>query len=107
VAETLALVLPPEAVWTAWDFSKAGRVEGARKKRLGVKPGWPDLGVFWRGIIVLLELKRKGGVRNAAQRILHPRLAKAGFPVTLCRSVDDVLSAIRGAGIPLRGSNTA
>jgi hypothetical protein len=107
VAETLDILLPKDAVWTAWDFSKAGKIEGGRKKKLGVIAGWPDLGVFWQGIVVPIELKTQRGLLRAAQKALHPRLAKAGFPVTICRSVDAVLTTIRAAGIPLRGRITA
>lgn len=107
VAEALTWSLPKDAVWTAWDNSNAGEVEGYRKKRMGVRPGWPDLGVFWRGVVVLVELKRpRQGALSAAQKLLHPRLIEACFPVTVCRSVDDVLLAIRGAGIPLISGRT-
>ena len=100
----LPSVLPKDAVFTAWDNSNAGVIEGARKKRMGVVAGWPDLGVFWRGVVVLIELKRKRrGVLSAAQKKLHPRLLAAGFPVTLCRSVDEVLDLLTAHGIPLRG----
>ncbi len=103
VAETLDILLPKDAVWTAWDFSKAGKIEGGRKKKLGVKAGWPDLGVFWRGIVAMIELKNRIGALRVAQKALHPRLGAAGFPVTVCRSVDAVLATIQAAGIPLRG----
>jgi len=104
VARALLILLPPDAVFTGWDLSNAGPVEGARKKRLGCIAGWPDCGVFWRGRVVLLELKRqRGGVLSDAQKSLHPRLAAAGFPVVVCRSLDDALAAVEAAGVPLRG----
>jgi hypothetical protein len=103
VAEALDILLPKDAVWTAWDFSKAGKVEGGRKKKLGVKAGWPDLGVFWRGVMVPIELKIERGRLRTEQKALHPRLAAAGFPVTVCRSVNAVLKTLADAGISLRG----
>jgi hypothetical protein len=103
VAEALNIMLPPDAVWTAWDNSNAGVIEGGRKKRMGVKPGWPDLGVFWRGRVILMELKRKQGRVSVAQNGLHSILAAVGFPVRVCRSADDVLATLTAAGIPLRG----
>jgi hypothetical protein len=82
----------------------ASAVEGARRKRLSALPGWPDVGILWRGRLVLLELKRaRHGTLSPAQRALHPRLAEAGFPVAVCRSVEDALGAVAAAGVPVRG----
>jgi hypothetical protein len=101
----LAYLAPADAVITAWDLSNAkSAVEGGRKKRLGCVAGWPDYGVFWRGVVVLLELKRsRGGQLSPAQKALHPRLEAAGFPVRVVRSVNEALDAVSAAGVPLRG----
>jgi hypothetical protein len=105
VADALRYLLPQDAVWTTWEARNAASVaEGARRKRLGLLPGWADLGIFWRSRVVLLELKRsRYGVLSKAQRELHPRLENAGFPVEVCCSVEDVLETVSRAGIPLRG----
>ena len=104
-ADALWRLLPSDAVWTTWEArNAASAAEGARRKRLGLLPGWPDAGVFYRGRLVLLELKRsRYGVLSPAQRELHPRLAAAGFPVAVVRSVPEVLDALSAAGVPLRG----
>ena len=108
VADALRYLLPGEAVVNSWDLANAkSAVEGARKKRRGCLAGWPDLGVFYRSKVVLLELKRsRYGVISKAQLALHHRLEEAGFPVTVCCSVDDVLATVSRAGIPLRGRMT-
>ena len=105
VARALRMLLPFDAVFTAWDLSNArSAAEGARKKAMGCAAGWPDMGVFWRGRVVLLELKReRGGVLSPAQRDLHPRLAAAGFPVAVVHTVVEALDAVSAAGVPLRG----
>ena len=105
VASAMAYLLPSDAVFTAWDLSNArSAMEGARKKRLGCVAGWADCGVFWRGRLVLLELKRsRGGQLSPAQKALHPRLEAAGFPVAVVRSVDEALAAVSAAGVPIRG----
>ena len=105
VADALRYLLPQDAVWTTWEArNAASAIEGARRKKLGLLPGWPDLGIAWRSRWVLLELKReRHGALSKAQRELHPRLEEAGFPVTVCTSVDDVLETVARAGIPLRG----
>jgi hypothetical protein len=105
VGDALHYLLPPDAVFTSWDLANSkSAAEGARKKRRYCLAGWPDLGVAWRSRLVLIELKRERyGALSPAQRALHPRLEVAGFPVTTCCSVEDVLEAVSRAGIPLRG----
>ena len=105
VAHAFAVLLPADAVFTGWDLSNArSAAEGARKKRLGCLAGWPDCSVWWRGRVVLLELKRsRGGQLSPAQKELHPRLAANGFPVVVVRSVVEALDAVSAAGVPLRG----
>ena len=109
VGDALRYLLPPSAVFTAWDLSNArSAVEGARKKRMHCIAGFPDLGVFWSGRVALLELKRsRSGVLSPAQKALHPRLDAAGFPVAVCRSVPEALEAVAARGIPLRGKVAA
>ena len=108
VNSALAYLAPSDCIITAWDLSNArSAIEGGRKKRLGCLAGWPDMGVFWRGRLVLLELKRsRGGQLSPAQRALHPRLEAAGFPVAVVRSPCPKRSACGGCAqvmCPLRG----
>jgi hypothetical protein len=105
VYSALRVLLPAAAVITAWDHSNAASVaEGARKRRLGAAKGWPDLGIFCNGRVVLLEFKReRGSYLSSAQRALHPRLAAAGFPVAVVHTVPEALNAVSAAGVPLRG----
>jgi hypothetical protein len=105
VAHALAVLLPSDAVLNTWELrNAASAAEGARRKRLGALPGWPDMGVFFRGRAVLLELKRqRGGYLSDAQKALHPRLAAAGFPVAVCHTVVEALDAVSAHGVPLRG----
>lgn len=105
VGDALRVLLPQGAVFTSWDLANsASAAEGARKKRRHCLAGFPDLGVFYRGRLVLIELKRERyGALSQAQRALHPRMEAAGFPVEVCTSVQDVLEAVSRAGIPLRG----
>lgn len=105
VAHALNILLPPDAVWTTWELrNAASAAEGARRKRNGALPGWPDLGVFWHRTVVLIELKRsRDGHLSPAQQALHPRLAEAGFPVQISRTVEHALAVIAAAGVPLRG----
>jgi hypothetical protein len=105
VYQALRVLCPNDAVVNSWDLANAkSAIEGARKRRKGCLAGWPDLCVAWRSRLVLIELKRsRYGVISATQRTLHARLEEAGFPVTICTSVQDVLETVSRAGIPLRG----
>ena len=109
VSDALWRLLPSDAVFTTWELRNASSAaEGARRKRLRALPGWPDCGVFWRKRVALLELKRaRGGVLSPAQKLLHPRLDEAGFPVAVCRTVVEALDAVSAAGIRLRGRVSA
>jgi hypothetical protein len=105
VADGVRYLMPSDAVFVTWELrNAASAAEGARRKRLGALAGWPDCGVWWRGRIALIELKReRGWALSAAQRALHPRLAANGFPVAVCHTVVEALDAVSAAGIPLRG----
>ena len=105
VADALRYLCPSDAVVNTWELRNASSaIEGGRRKRLGALPGWPDMGVFWQSRIVFLELKRsRGGQLSPAQKLLHPRLEAAGFPVAVVRSVPEALDAVAAAGVPLRG----
>jgi len=105
VADALRVLLPQGAVLNTWELRNArSAVEGARRKRLGALPGWPDMGVFWAGRVVLVELKRERGWQlSPEQKALHQRLAVAGFRVAVCHTVVEALDAVAAAGVPLRG----
>jgi hypothetical protein len=88
---------------SGWDkMTKAmrGMLKGA-----GLKPGMPDILVFFAGRCVGIELKAGSGL-SAAQRGTHSDLHAAGIPVHVCRSVDDVLQALSGEGIPIRADRS-
>lgn len=118
VARSLDLLLLPPATWTTFP---AGNVQligqaAAKLARLGLKRGWPDILVL-HGVLHGIELKRDGGTlsrtrsvrtRRGSLRIVEgqrdtfPRLAAAGMRLAICRSLDDVLAALIGWGVPLR-----
>jgi hypothetical protein len=89
----MAELLPPEAVWLhvpnqgpSPEFTKALMGDG-------LKPGAPDLLVFYRGKAYGLEIKRPGGFLSA--RAVHlPRPRPAGARRRALR--DGVLSGRRG-----------
>jgi hypothetical protein len=120
VVAMLKLVLLPPAAFTCFP---AGNVKlppeaTAKLYRFGLQAGWPDLLVVHGGRIFGIELKSANGhlsydrmvrTRNGSprmiegQRTVFPRLREAGMQIAVCRSTPDVLAALRGWCIPLRG----
>jgi hypothetical protein len=112
VAQYLDWCLAPPAFYTCfpagWDRmskTRAGMLNGA-----GLKPGFPDLILFWNGGAVGIELKRPGakgiprGRLSANQTNTIAKLAAAGVPVFVCSSVAKVENELRKLGWPLRGT---
>jgi hypothetical protein len=74
----------------------------ARLSRLGLQPGYPDLLIQWHPSKVLwIELKTHLGRVSDIQKERHALLQALGFPVVICRCVEDVLDALRLHGVPM------
>lgn len=109
----LAWALPDWAVanHSPGEGKRTRRAQG-ELRRSGYTSGWPDIEVIRRGSdgegrSIFIELKAKRGVLSAAQRETQRKLIYCGCPVHLCRSVPEVEAALRGCGVPLRGSVAA
>jgi len=96
-------LVPADAVVTSWESRGVGQMEGARRRARGVSSGWPDMSIWYRKTIVLIEWKTDTGRVSPNQAEMHARLAHNGFPVAVCRSLDDAIAAVQAAGIPTRG----
>lgn len=83
---------------------KRGFREAQRLKAAGVKAGVPDLIVINDGRAIGIELKAGKTPLSDAQKEYHERLRRARVPVSVCRSVEEVESALRRAGVPLRAT---
>ena len=101
------LAIPDDAVWTTVEHGgKRGAREAGRLKRKGLKPGWPDIIVVYRGRVVVIELKAPGGRLSPAQKTMHEHLKLAGalvYTATSIEAVEGFLSAI----MPLRATTGA
>lgn len=75
---------------------------GMRLKRLGLKSGWPDVQIIYRGRYYGIELKTQTGALSTAQKAVHTDIVLAGATVTVCRSVDAVRDQLEVWGIPTR-----
>ena len=66
----------------------------AKQKRDGLLPGFPDVWCGWRGQVLLIEVKAKGGRTSPAQDDVHERLRANGFDVIVAYGIDDVTPAV-------------
>jgi len=76
--------------------------EAKRLKAMGVRAGIPDIGIVWDGKIAWLELKAGKGGASDIQLYRHEQLRRARSPVSLCKTIDDVIAALTAAGVPLK-----
>jgi hypothetical protein len=67
----------------------------------------PDMLVFHASRTIGIELKSYKGKLTAAQKLTHERLHRAGVHVAVCSSLDEVITILKLAGIPLRRTRGA
>lgn len=105
VAQWLGLALPKDCFWTAINPvpSKSKAVAGL-SKAMGLKAGVPDLAFSYRGKVFFIELKAGKGAASDNQLDCHEDIARAGAPVAVCRSIDDIHTVLTGWNIPVRAS---
>jgi hypothetical protein len=118
VAELLDFALLPPAMWCCYPAGNVPLPHAYAQKlyRFGLRSGWPDLLVV-HGRLYGIELKTANGVltrtrmvrtRSGAlreiqgQAAVFPKLVAAGCCIAICRSVDEVLGALRDWQVPLR-----
>lgn len=101
-ADTLRRSARADWAWTHFPSGEQ-RTEatGARLKRMGLTPGWPDyLFVSPDGRLHCLELKRgtKGRLTDAQEAFRDGCLAR-GVPWRLARSYDEAIAAVVAWGV--------
>lgn len=101
---------PPDGpLWTAVNPlpGKSTEGQGARRKRLGLKPGWPDLQFLFRGQLIGVELKTPKGRLSVEQELVGQAIGDAGGVVFLARSLEEFQGVMRACRIPHRDRNAA
>lgn len=86
-----------------WEFShfpageKRDASTGAKLKRMGTKPGWPDLIlVSPSGEFHGLELKRRGGDLSDEQEAFHERATGRGWKIAVADNFNTALAILNG-----------
>lgn len=59
-------------------------------------PGFPDLVCVRRGVVVLLEVKSRGGEMEPKQVALHGRWERAHYLIPVVQTPEEALEAVRG-----------
>src|SRR3990167_8130944 len=90
VAIYIAMAVPHDAVWTTVGHGGGGRIRGAQLKAMGLRAGWPDVQILWRGSFLGIELKSDAGRISPAQDETAAAIERAGGEVHLARNLDDV-----------------
>lgn len=103
IARVLRAILPASVVWTSTENRHNGVREGARRKARGCRAGWPDMQFGHAGRTIFVELKHGKNGASKDQRDLHEELREQGFPVAVCRSLDDVVAFLKENEFPMRG----
>ena len=119
VAELLAAVILAPAEWTAMPVGHVRLTPGQAGKlyRMGAKANWPDI-LILHGVLHGIELKTAEGRLSTGRKVrsrrfghmrqvegqqqVFPRLEAAGMQIYVCRSIDDVLAALKAWRIPTR-----
>jgi hypothetical protein len=93
---------PACADWTATDPVASSALSGAIRKQRGVKPGVPDVLVWYCGKSVTIELKSRHGQCSPSQLAKRERLLCAGVQWWVCRTARSAMWALYESGVPFR-----
>jgi hypothetical protein len=93
---------PACSTWTATDPVAATVTSGFMRKKKGVRPGVPDLLVWYCGQSITIELKSRRGQCTRSQRSMREQLLRAGVQWFVCRSAIAAMWALYESGVPFR-----
>jgi hypothetical protein len=80
--------VPNETFTKSWS-------QRAKNKRLGVKPGVPDIFVIAAGRLIAIEMKRRAGSRTTPEQLEWLKeLVVAGVPSAVCKGVDEAIQFV-------------
>lgn len=90
-----AVLIPDTTYYTTIENSnqqggKAGRIKQAKNKRRGVKTGFPDILIIYRGRAFFLEVKRYGKAATPRQKEEHAHIEKSGGVVRVVHNIEEV-----------------
>jgi len=100
----LKALLHPDAIVQAVVSEHRNGDEKLKAKLNGQEPGWPDIGIHFRGREWVIEMKDANGRKNADQLAMHKRIKRAGTPLLeICRSPEEAVAWLETQDAPFRG----
>jgi hypothetical protein len=93
---------PACTFWTATDPVAPSVTSGVMRKKRGVKPGVPDVLVWYPGGSITIELKSRRGQCSRSQRAVREALLQAGAEWWMCRSANAAMWALAQSGVRFR-----
>ncbi len=110
IADFFAVGLDGNAMAVHIRNEHAGAGERIRAVRMGMVSGMPDWLILDAGRAFLIELKPRGWRTKKAKRTIHElrqievhkQIQRAGCPVMICETLEEVIQALINWGIPLR-----
>ena len=109
----LRIVLPPTAIvhHAKNEGNRGGRLgqmDGGKAQAMGVRPGAPDLMIFWQHDIYMIEVKAPGKNASRVQILFREDMAANGFHHWgIARSIDDARRLLQEFELPIRREKTA
>lgn len=95
IIEALKKILLASVCFTAFPAGGGGRIRGAKLKKAGLNPGWPDIQLIAAdGRYYGMEVKTQKGRLSPAQKALHRRLEENNCKVAVVRSVEEAMDAV-------------
>jgi hypothetical protein len=108
VADTLKRWASPNWIWTHLPFGeRRDTITGARLKRMGAQPGWPDF-IFlspseYGRRPFFLELKRRRGKLTEYQAVFRLWCEANGCPYEVADSYEAAIKILQGWGAVMSG----
>lgn len=95
---------PPKGpAWTAVNpISAKSKAAAGVSKAMGLRAGWVDIDMLFKGRYIGLELKAPKGRLSVSQLDVHQQIKKAGGVVHVIRSYADLLRVLALHEIPCR-----
>lgn len=109
ILQMLGIAFPRVLVWHVPNGAYLGDNEAARKRTMGMllgdglKPGAPDLAVYWNHGHALIEVKRPGyspSEVSPKQREIHALLTEMGFTPAIVTSPQETFAFLKERGAP-------
>lgn len=84
-----------------------GKLDGIKRKAMGVQAGFPDILIFSDGKGYCLEVKAEGGRLSPLQKIVKQNLEEQGIPYAVVRSIQDVRESLAEWGVRSKEARVA